>query len=79
MRKTSFDEDGKYIYEEIRSVRIPTKYDERTRLIRVMDLLAYLLVEISEQDRILTTLREENDGKVEVDEKYQVKTVLRDE
>lgn len=64
------------MYEEIRSVRIPTKYEERTRLIRVMDLLAYLLVEMNEQDSVLTILREENDGKVEVDEKYQVKAVL---
>lgn len=41
-----------------------------------MDLLAYLLVEMNEQDSVLTILREENDGKVEVDEKYQVKAVL---
>ncbi|KAG0734369.1 hypothetical protein G6F57_014744 [Rhizopus arrhizus] len=79
MRKTSFDENGKYMYEEIRSVKIPTTYDEQTRLIRVMDLLAYLLIEINEQEQTVNTLRDEHDGKVEVDEKYLVKTVLYNE
>lgn len=67
------------MYEEIRSVKIPTTYDERTRLIRVMDLLAYLLIEINEQEKTVNTLRDEHDGKVEVDEKYQVKTILYNE
>ena len=67
------------MYEEIRSVKIPTTYDEQTRLIRVMDLLAYFLIEINEQEQTMNTLRDEHDGKVEVDEKYLVKTVLYNE
>lgn len=67
------------MYEEIRSVKIPTTYDELTRLIRVIDLLAYLLVEINEQEQTVNILRDEHDGKVEVDEKYLVKTVLYNE
>jgi len=79
LSQTSFDENGKYMYEEIRSVKIPTTYDEQTRLIRVMDLLAYFLIEINEQEQTMNTLRDEHDGKVEVDEKYLVKTVLYNE
>ncbi|PHZ16917.1 uncharacterized protein RHIMIDRAFT_1005 [Rhizopus microsporus ATCC 52813] len=51
LSQTSFDENGKYMYEGVRSVKIPTTYDERTRLIRVMDLLAYLLIEIMNKSK----------------------------
>ncbi|KAG0817715.1 hypothetical protein G6F20_002154 [Rhizopus arrhizus] len=60
LTETSYDEEStKYLFKVVRTVRIPIEYEERYNWLKVFELLAYLLVELKEQEQIYETLNKE--------------------
>lgn len=60
LTETSYDEEStKYLFKVVRTARIPIEYEERYNWLKVFELLAYLLVELKEQEQIYETLNKE--------------------
>ncbi|KAI8883841.1 hypothetical protein K501DRAFT_136435, partial [Backusella circina FSU 941] len=65
-----------YVYEEIETCDIPTCYKNRTRWLRVFDLMSNLMGILKEHNIIYDKLKAEHNGVIEVDEDMTIRAKL---
>ncbi|KAI9498067.1 hypothetical protein BDB00DRAFT_755563 [Zychaea mexicana] len=76
LSEMSLGEDLKYKYKEVRTAEIPINDDHRSKFFPIVDLLAYLMVQLDLQMKHLSGLQEEHDGKVVVKREDTIRSTL---
>ncbi|KAI8062607.1 hypothetical protein BC940DRAFT_278516 [Gongronella butleri] len=69
-------DDLTYEYKEVMSASVPINDEQRTRWLQVAEMLAYLMLELHEQDAHLTTLQKEHDGALQLDTTTTIRSNL---